>query len=101
MPVRIDAKGSKISDATKDHIEECCSKLNQFFDRIIDIEVVIDTQEKHKYATTVEIIAKVPNQRLTGTGETKDDNLFKAIDGAVSKVETQLKKYHDKLIDHR
>ncbi|MBT3342377.1 MAG: ribosome-associated translation inhibitor RaiA [Gemmatimonadetes bacterium] len=101
MPVRIDAKGSKLSESTKDHIEECCAKLNQFFDKITDIEVILDTQDKHKHATTVEIIVRVPGQRLAGTGETSDDNLFRAIDEAISKTETQLRKYHDKLVDHR
>ncbi len=101
MPVRIDAKGSKLSESTKAHIEECCEKLNQFFDKIIDIEVIVDTQEKHKHGNTVEVIVRVPGQRLAGTGETTGDNLFKAIDEAVAKTETQLKKYHDKLVDHR
>ena len=100
MPVRIDAKGSKLSDSTKEHIEECCAKLNQYFDKITDIEVVIDTQDKHKHATTVEIAVRVPGQRLAGKGETMGDNLFKAIDEAVSKAEKQLKRYHDKLVDH-
>ncbi len=67
MPVRIDAKGSKFSDSTKDHIEECCGKLNQFFNKIIDIEVILDTQEKHKHATKIEIVVRVPGQRLAGT----------------------------------
>ena len=43
MPVRIDAKGSKLSDSTKDHIEDSCTKLNNFFDKITDIEVILDT----------------------------------------------------------
>jgi ribosome-associated translation inhibitor RaiA len=43
----------------------------------------------------------VPGQRLAGKGETMGDNLFKAIDEAVSKAEKQLKRYHDKLVDHR
>ncbi len=101
MAVRIDAKGSKLSDSTKDHIEECCAKLNQFFDKITDIEVVIDTQEKHKYATKVEVVVRMPGQRLAGTGETTGDNLFKAIDEAVEKAETQLRRHHDKRVDHR
>ncbi len=101
MPVRIDAKGSKLSDSTKDHIEDSCTKLNNFFDKITDIEVILDTQEKHKHATTVEVVIRVPNQRLAGKGETVDGNLFKAIDGAIAKAETQLKKHHDKLLDHR
>ncbi|SVC06560.1 uncharacterized protein METZ01_LOCUS259414, partial [marine metagenome] len=34
-------------------------------------------------------------------GETQDTNLYKAIDEAAGHVERQLKKYHDKQLEHR
>ena len=101
MAVRINAKNDKLSETTKEHIEKACEKFGHFFDRIIDTEVILDTQDKHKHSTTVEIIVKVPNQRIVGKGETIDNNLFKAVDDAVQRVESQLKKYHDKLVTHR
>ena len=101
MPVRIDAKSAKLSEKTKDHIDKVCAKFSQFYDRIIDTEVILDTHEKHKHANSVEIIVKVPNQTIVGTGETDDPNLFKAIDEAAGHVERQLKKYHDKKVEHR
>ena len=101
MAVRIDAKSTRLSESTKEHIEGVCAKFDQFFDRIVDIEVILDTQEKHRHATTVEIIVKVPNQRIVGKGETSDHNLFKAVDDAAHRVESQLKKYHDKLVARR
>jgi len=36
-----------------------------------------------------------------GSAESPEDNLFKAVDDAGSKVETQLKRYHDKQVEHR
>ena len=101
MAVRIDAKSTKLSESTKEHIEGVCAKFDQFFDRIVDTEVILDTQEKHRHATSVEIIVKVPNQRIVGKGETADNNLFKAVDDAAHRVESQLKKYHDKLVARR
>lgn len=101
MAVRIDAKSTRLSESTKEHIEGVCAKFDQFFDRIVDTEVILDTQEKHRHATTVEIIVKVPNQRIVGKGETSDNNLFKAVDDAAHRVESQLKKYHDKLVARR
>ena len=95
MPVRIDAKNAMPSDSIKEHVDKACSKFSQFFDRIVD------TQEKHRHANTVEIIVKVPNQRIVGKGETQDTNLYKAIDEAAGHVERQLKKYHDKQLEHR
>ena len=101
MAVRIDAKNTKLSDPTKEHIENVCAKFSQFYDRIVDTEVIVDTQAKHKPANTVEIIVKVPGQRIVGKGETDNPNLFKAIDEAAGHVERQLQKYHDKQSEHR
>ena len=52
-------------------------------------------------ATAVEIIVKVPQQKLVGRGESEDDNLFKSISDASNHVSSQLKKYRDKLVAHR
>jgi ribosomal subunit interface protein len=101
MAIRIDAKNTKLSDAMKAHVDEVCAKFGQFYDRIVDTEVITDTQAKHKPANTVEIIVKVPGQRIVGKGETDDPNLFKAIDEAAGRVERQLQKYHDKHTAHR
>ena len=49
----------------------------------------------------MEFIVKVPNQTLVGKAESEGDNLFKSIDDAGERVEKQLKKYHDKLVEHR
>jgi ribosomal subunit interface protein len=100
MPVRIDAKNAKLSDSTKEHINKACAKFGQFYDRIVDTDVIVDTQASN-HVSTVEIIVKVPNQRLVGKAEADDTNLFKAIDEAASHVEPQLKKYHDKQLQHR
>ena len=101
MPIRIDAKNNRLSESTKAHVEQACAKFAQFCDRIVNTEVVIDTNERHKNADAVEIIVTVPNQVIVGKGETSDGNLFRAIDEAAQRVEAQLKRYHDKLVDHR
>ena len=99
MPVRITAKHTTVSDSTKQHIEKVCAKLDRYFDRIVDCEVVLEKHAKH--GTAVEIIVKVPQQTLVGRAESDDDNLFKSIAAASDHVSSQLKKYHDKLGEHR
>jgi ribosome-associated translation inhibitor RaiA len=79
MPVRITARRTTVSETTKAHIEEAYAKLEHFCDRIVH----------------------VPKQTLIGTAKTEDDNLFRSLDEAYSHVERQLKKYHDKTVDHR
>ena len=96
MQPRISVRRGNVSDDTKDHIEKACEKFDQYFDRIVDCEVIVD---QHKQGHEVEFIVKVPHQTLTAS--VTNDNLYKAVDEVQGKIATQLKKYHDKLVAHR
>ena len=96
MELRISVRSGKVSDQTKEHIESACAKLHRFYDRIIDCEVVVETEKAGK---TVEFIVKVPQHTLTASYT--DENLYRAIDETQSRVEAQLKKHHDKQVAHR
>jgi ribosomal subunit interface protein len=98
MNPKITMRHIKVSDRTKEHIERACAKLTQFYDRIIDCEVVL---EKEKLGTKVEFIVAVPHQTLVASSHTEEENLFKALDEAHERVEVQLKKYHDRQVEHR
>ena len=96
MQPRISARhGGKVSEETNEHIVKLCGKLEPYFDRIVEYKVVLDTA---KPGEKVEIVVKVPQHTFTATAE--GDNLYKALADAEAKVETQLKKHHDKLVSH-
>ena len=99
MPVRITAKNTKVSDRTREHIENACARLCKFYDRIIDCEVVVEKCGHH--TTAVEFKVKVPHQTLVATATSEGDNLYRSIDEASEKVEAQVKKHHDKRVEHR
>ena len=92
----ISVRHDKVSDATREYIEKACEKFGQYYDRIVECEVVV---EKQKKGTQVEIVLKVPQQTLTAS--CVEENLYKAVDAAKERIETQLKKYHDKNVVHR
>jgi ribosomal subunit interface protein len=95
MLPRISVRNTKISEQTKEHINKACGKLLQFYDRIVDCEVIV---EKRKTDTSVELIVKVPHQTLASSS--CDENLYKALSEAQDRLEAQLKKYHDKTVEH-
>lgn len=95
MQPRISMRHGKLSEATKAHIASSCTKFEHYFDRIVDCEVVLD---RERYGYKVEIIVKVPHRTFAATGTA--DNLYKALDEAESKIESQLKKHHSKLVSH-
>ena len=96
MDPRISVRNGKVSDDTKDHIRQVCAKLDKFSDNIIDCEVVLG---QNKQGTEVEFVVKVPNQTLTATSTA--ENLYKAVDDVERRIEAQLKKYHDRKVEHR
>lgn len=91
----VSVRHEKISEGTKEYIAESCSKLEKYYDGILDCEVIVD---KTKQGFTAEFIVTVPHQTLAAKGE--GDNLYKAVAEGESKVEVQLKKYHDKQVSH-
>ena len=52
-----------------------------------------------KQGSEVEFVVKVPNQTLTATSTA--ENLYKAVDEVERRIEAQLRKYHDRKVEHR
>ena len=96
---RISARhGGKVSEETNGHIVKLCGKLEPYFDRIVEYKVVLDTAKPGEKVEIVEIVVKVPQHTFNATAE--GENLYKALADAEAKVETQLKKHHDKPVSH-
>lgn len=93
--VTITGRHMNISEAMKDYALEKVSKLERYGHRIIDVAVTMDIQRiEHK----VDIVVKVDNVKLKSQAST--NNMYVSIDMAVDKVETQLKKYKDRMVNH-
>ncbi|NKB67534.1 MAG: ribosome-associated translation inhibitor RaiA [Candidatus Latescibacteria bacterium] len=98
MNSRIEGKNCRVSDATREHIQKHTDKLAKIWDPIIDCEVIVEETRQQRMA---EFIVKVPHQTLVASAEVEGDNLFKAIDTAYKRVESQLKRYQGKQTAHR
>ncbi len=96
MDPKISVRNGKVSDDTKDRINQICTRLDKFDDRIIDCQIVIDNG---KQGDEVECVLKVPDQTLKATGMA--DNLYKALDQVERRLEARLRKYHDKRLEYR
>lgn len=93
--VTITARHMEITEAMKNYALEKVSKLERFGHRLIDATVTMDIQ---KIEHRVDIVVKVDNVKLKSQAST--NNMYVSIDMAVDKVETQLKKYKDRMINH-
>lgn len=92
MKIRITSRHDKLSPTLKEYIEEKIAKLDRFYDRIIDCEVIVDNEKlKHVFEINVKVYSTVLHVT------TKDADLTKAIDLCVDKLEIQLKKFKEKM----
>ncbi len=72
--------------------------LTRFFERISSIELVADLE--HKDALKVDLHISAEHKHDFVAHETAEE-LIKAVDGAVQKMEQQLRKYKEKLQNPR
>ena len=96
MQIKISARhGHHLSDATQQFIREKAEKLLHYFDRLTSIEVTVDVDGK-----LVEFLAHAEHKHEFVAHETNADVLV-AVEAAVSKIEAQIRRYKEKIQDHR
>lgn len=99
MQINITGKNVSISQAMQDYVEKKISKLSRFFDQISHAEVVFKGEDRKdaRKSHIVEVTLDVNGTIIKASEENQD---FRAcIDLVIDKLESQLKKYREKLIE--
>ena len=86
-----------ISPSIKEYVDKKLTKLEQFFDKIQEIQVDLDVETfpNEEDRQIVSATVMVPGSALIARESRKD--LYASVDGMVDKLQRQLKKYKDKL----
>lgn len=98
MQVNISARHGHLSPATQEKITEKVEKLNKFHERVTSITVTVDLE--HRDNPTVEVKVSVEHAGEF-VGHDSAENAIAALDSAIHKVESQLRKNRDKQTGHR
>lgn len=99
MQINYVGKNLSISENLQQYAEKKLSKLSRFFDHIENMEVVFseedwrDGSKRHRVEVTLEA-----NGKIIKASESNQD-FRSSIDLVVDKLETQLKKFKEKMID--
>lgn len=96
MRIHIVARKTKLTRPVKDFIESRLSKLAEFVDNIVWSQVIINLEKKIHSA---EVIVHAGHQTMKAAAES--DDLYVAIDKAMTKMEVQIKRYKEKFSEHR
>ncbi|WP_114192544.1 ribosome hibernation promoting factor [Edaphovirga cremea] len=95
MQLNITGHHIEITDPMRDFVTTKFAKLEQYFDRINQVYVVLSVEKVQKIA---EATLHVNGGELHATSEHED--MYAAIDGLIDKLSRQLNKHKDKLKQH-
>jgi len=96
MNVKITGRHMELSEALKSYIETGLRKVKAHFDRVIDVDVVLDV-EKHRHTAEFNLYA---NGVRINCRETSPD-MYASVDAALDKLERQTRKFKDRINQHK
>ncbi len=97
MQIAVTFRHMEASEPVRAYAEEKVSRVKKYIDEPIDAQVVLSVEKKIRHNAEVIILAK--GITIKGSEETND--MYAAIDAVVDKIERQLKRYKEKLKDHK
>lgn len=96
MKINIAGKGIDLTDALKKRVEDGLISLDNFFYPDTIANVVLKT-EKNRHIAEFTIPVKNNTIRI----EAESEDMYKSIEEGLAKVETQIKKYREKIDDKK
>ncbi len=97
MQIQLTARHVEVTDDVRKHIQEKMDKLPRFYDRIHEVEVVLDHQSEQ---FSVEIIVRTDRRHTIVVSETGPDT-FALVDVLTDRLERQLTKHKEKNRNHK
>ncbi|MEM9353155.1 MAG: ribosome-associated translation inhibitor RaiA [Planctomycetota bacterium] len=91
----IATRHGQISEETKSKIEQKLAKVHRFFDRLTAVELTADLKDAHRPGVHLNVSAEHKHDFVA---QTESENLLSAVDAAVQKIEQQLRKYKEKVV---
>jgi putative sigma-54 modulation protein len=98
VQIKISARHGHLSSSTQERITEKVDAVRKFYDRLTSIQVIADLS--HRESPSVEITATAEHHDPF-VALVQGDSVLTALDGAVDKLEQQLKKHKERLKGHK
>lgn len=97
MQIKVSTRHGHIDEETQGRIREKAERLNHLFDRLTMIEVTVDHQRSDNL---VEFLVQAEHKHDFVARE-KHEELMAAVDLAMDKISMQIRRYKEKIQDHR
>ena len=97
MQIKISVRHGHLNDTTQQFIRDKAEKLLHYFERLTMIEVTVDLKKDQKW---VEFLVQAEHKHDFVARDSHPD-LLAAVDLALDKLALQLRRYKEKIQDHR
>lgn len=97
MQIKISARHGHLAEATQQFIRDKVDKLNHLFNRLTMIEVTVDLKEDEKW---VELLVQAEHKH-DFVARASNTDILAAMDLVLDKLVAQLRRYKEKIQDHR
>lgn len=98
MQTTISARHGHLSPAAQEKITEKVEVVRKFFDRLTAIGVTVDLEHRERPSVELRVRAE-HHDEFVAIAEA--ESTFAALDSAIEKMESQLRKFKERLKEHR
>lgn len=97
MNIKVTARHFDASEALQVRVQEMAENLQKFYPSITDISVILDAERKD--SRRAEFVVNILHNTITA--DASEENMGKALEVALERIERQLKKENEKLKNHK
>jgi len=96
MQLAVTFRHMEPSDALKSYVQDRTMKLTKYIDRPLESQVTLTVQ---KFRQIAEVVINADGLRIAG--QEAHEDMYAAIDLVMDKIERQVKKYREKIRNHK
>ncbi|MBQ9874541.1 MAG: ribosome-associated translation inhibitor RaiA [Thermoguttaceae bacterium] len=98
MNIQVQARHGELAEATRQKIAEKVVKLGRFVERVSEINVLVELEKADEPAVEVTVVTEL---KKDFRAEYTSGDLWGCLDQTIDKLEQQMRKFKEKMTDHR
>ena len=98
MQINISARHGHLSPGTQEKISDKVDSIGRLFDKITSMHVIVDLEHRDEPSVELKILAEHHDEFIATV---KADSVLTALDGVIDKVEAQVRKFKERLKEHK
>ncbi len=98
MQIQVQARHGSLADATRQKIADKVEKLGRFIERVSNIDVMVDLEKADQPVVEVVVATEL---KKDFRADYSSGDLWGCLDQTIDKIEQQMRKFKEKMTDHR